>query len=82
MYKRETHDAAVVLKTMARNTGSGDVILMHDLSHSSVSAALRLVDQLQQQGYCFVTVSELAQLTGTALEPGTVYQRFWPGGEN
>ena len=77
-----THDAAAVLKTMARNTGGGDVILMHDLSHSSVTAALRLVDQLQQQGYCFVTVSELARLTGTELAPGAVYERFRPGGEN
>ena len=71
-----THDAGAVLRTMARNTGSGDIILMHDLSRSSVDAALELVDDLQSKGYCFVTVSELAALTGTALTPGQVYSDF------
>lgn len=76
-----THDASAVLKTMARKTGSGDIILMHDLSSSSVTAALRLVDQLQQEGYSFVTVSELARLTGTELTPGKVLKRFEMTGE-
>lgn len=76
-----THDASAVLKTMARKTGNGDIILMHDLSNSSVTAALKLVDQLQQEGYCFVTVSELARLTGTELTPGKVVERFQSAGE-
>ena len=71
-----THDAGAVLRTMARDTGNGDVILMHDLSESSVQAALKLVDDLQRAGYCFVTVSELAALTGTELVPGQVYSGF------
>ena len=62
--------------TMAREAGDGDVILMHDLSQSSVEAALRLVELLEEKGYCFVTVSELAVLRGTELEPGNVYTDF------
>lgn len=70
------HDSGRVLETMATEAGSGDVILMHDMSKSSVSAALALVSRLQKQGYVFVTVSELAVLTGTKLEPGNVYENF------
>lgn len=71
-----SHDSSQVLETMAENAGSGDVILMHDMSKSSVSAALALVSRLQKQGYVFVTVSELATLTGTKLEPGKIYENF------
>lgn len=71
-----SRDAGAVLRTMAVETGNGDVILMHDMSKSSVQAALRLVDQLQEEGYEFVTVSELAALGGVALNPGEVYEEF------
>ena len=71
-----SHDAGAVLHTMAREAGDGDIILMHDLSKSSVEAALRLVDLLEEKGYCFVTVSELAALRGMQLEPGEVYTDF------
>ncbi len=70
-----SHDASAVLHTMARST-NGDIILMHDMSKSSVQAALELVDTMQEKGYCFVTVSELAALTGTELVPGAVYKHF------
>lgn len=71
-----THDAGAVLHTMARSAGDGDIILMHDLSKSSVEAALRLVELLEEEGYCFVTVSELAALRGQAMTPGNVYTDF------
>ena len=34
------------------------------------------LDALKLQGYEFVTVTELARLTGQAIEPGKVYMRF------
>jgi len=54
----------------------GSIILMHDLSEDSVRAALQAVDELQAEGYEFCTVSELAAMTGKALEPGSVYSSF------
>ncbi len=72
------HDVQQVLQTMAKRTGDGDIILMHDMSHSSVEAALRLVDEMQARGYVFVTVSELAALSGKTLTPGAVYSSFCP----
>lgn len=71
-----SHNASAVEHTMAVQSGSGDVILMHDMSKSSVEAAFRLVDELQAKGYVFVTVSELAALTATELTPGQVYESF------
>ena len=73
-----SHNAGAVLETMADNAGDGDIILMHDMWNSSVEAALALVDRLQARGYCFVTVSELATLSGRQLEAGVVYEDF-PG---
>lgn len=37
----------------------GAIILMHDIYKSSVKAALKIIDKLQEEGYKFVTVDEL-----------------------
>ena len=37
----------------------GDIILLHDVYESSVDAALRIVDYLQEEGYELVTVDQL-----------------------
>ena len=71
-----THDARQVLSAMAKEAGDGDVILMHDMSKSSVDAALRLIDELQEKGVCFVTVSELAERKGVSMTAGSVYEDF------
>jgi len=51
----------------------GAIILMHDSVAQSVDAALQIVDQLQAQGYTFVTVEELLRLHGVTPEPGVFY---------
>ena len=71
-----THDAQVIGQTVVKKVRSGDVILLHDMSDSSVEAALSIVDELKAQGFRFVTVSELAKRKGVTIEPGKVYQRF------
>lgn len=71
-----THDASGIRRQVLEQVRSGDVILLHDMSDSSVEAALAIVDALKLQGYEFVTVTELARLTGQAIEPGKVYMRF------
>lgn len=70
------HDAAVVETAVISQVRSGDVILLHDLSDSSVDAALSIVDKLQEEGFRFVTVSELAQLRGISPQPGETYRNF------
>lgn len=73
-----THQAGKVEKAVLDKVNDGDVVLLHDMSESSVEAALFIVDALQERGFRFVTVSELAQIRGTVLEPGKTYNRFPP----
>lgn len=56
----------------------GDVILIRHMSDETVDAAISLVDQLQKQGYQFVTVSELAKLRRVKVHPGKSYTSFPP----
>lgn len=48
-----------VVKRVLKEAEDGDIILMHDIFPSSVSAALEIVDALTREGYTFVTINEL-----------------------
>ena len=71
-----TTDAAAVERAVLEKVRDGDVILLHDMSNSSVEAALAIVDAMLAEGYIFCTASELARLRGVTPEPGRVYSRF------
>ena len=71
-----SHDAQVIEDAVVESVRDGDVILLHDMSDSSVEAALAIVDELKEQGFTFVTVTELARLKGVTIEPGRVYTGF------
>jgi peptidoglycan/xylan/chitin deacetylase (PgdA/CDA1 family) len=75
-----THSTAAIEQAVLKQVKNGDIILLHDMSDSSVKAALDIVDALLKQDYEFVTVSELARLRGIKPKPGVTYQRF-PGME-
>ena len=70
------HDTAAIVSAVVEQAKDGDVILLHDMSDPSVTAALRIVDLLEARGFRFVTVSELAEIKGIALKPGKIYSRF------
>lgn len=72
------HDAAAVEAAVVSQVQDGDVILLHDLSDSSVDAALSIIDRLQEAGFTFVTVGKLAALRNTPLEHGKIYTHFPP----
>lgn len=69
-------DSACVARRILEQAQPGSIILMHDLSESSVAAAEIVIDTLQNRGYSFVTVSELAELAHTQLVPGESYCSF------
>lgn len=73
-----TNDTDLIYRRLLEQTGDGDVILLHDMSDSSVDAALALIDQLTEQGYKFLTVSQLAMLRLQQLKPGESYAAFNP----
>jgi len=71
-----TNDARAVEASVLETVRDGDVILLHDMTDSSVKAALSIMDKLQAQGFRFVTVSELASTRGITPEPGRQYAYF------
>ena len=48
-----------IVGRVLNDTEEGDIILMHDYYQTSVEAALQVVDELQREGYAFVTVEEI-----------------------
>ena len=71
-----TRDTAAIETAVLKNIRDGDIVLLHDMTTSSVQAALDIVDTLMEENFEFVTVSELAKLRNTRLKPGQVYTRF------
>lgn len=65
-------------QAVVKHVSDGDVILLHDMSDSSVTAALHIIDQLAAQGYQFVTASQLAALKGCIPKAGKTYTHFPP----
>lgn len=54
-----TTDVDKIVSHVVNNVRDGDIILLHDIYSTSVSAALRIVDELLARGYVFVTVDEI-----------------------
>lgn len=73
-----TSDTAAVEKAVLGNIRDGDIVLLHDMSASSVRAALDIVDVLQSRGVVLVTVSEMAKLRRIHLQPGKTYRSLPP----
>ena len=71
-----TSDRDLIYQRIMSKTQDGDVILLHDMSESSVQAALMAVDTLQARGYQFLTVSQLAMLRLTHLQSGGSFSAF------
>ncbi len=76
------HDPDAIQKAVMRRVKDGDIILLHDMSVSSVQAALSIVDALHDEGFQLVTASELARLRSLRPKPGQVYTRFPAKDEN
>lgn len=71
-----TQNADEVAQMVLNQVQDGDIILLHDMSDSSVDAALHIVDKLKEDGWQFVTVSQLARLREINILPGRSYQSF------
>lgn len=68
-----------VERSVLQNISVGDIVLVHDMSASSVQAALDIADALRTQGFTLVTISKLATLRNAHLKPGKIYRKFPPG---
>lgn len=54
-----TRNTDLIVQRVLEEVEDGDIILLHDYYDSSVEAAFRIIDELQEQGYEFVTVDKL-----------------------
>lgn len=55
----KTSNSDVITKRVVDKVQENDIILLHDASESSVKAAFKIIDELQAEGYTFVTVDEI-----------------------
>jgi peptidoglycan/xylan/chitin deacetylase (PgdA/CDA1 family) len=67
------HDTALVKKRVLAGAKPGYIILLHDVRPTSVAAVPDILKTLSNQGYAFVTISELY---GGELNPGDKYPAF------
>lgn len=52
-------NVSCIVSTVCAKARENDIILMHDQYKTTVTAALKIVDELMEEGYEFVTVDEL-----------------------
>lgn len=71
-----TNDTAAIETAVLDKVKDGDIILLHDMTVSSVRAALDIVDTLLEEDFEFVTVSELVRIRNAKLKAGQVYTCF------
>jgi len=72
----ESLNSEAVVEQTTDAVYDGAIVLMHDIHPSTVEAVPEVVDELREEGYEFVTVSELAELRGVELEDGETYFGF------
>lgn len=70
----KSRNADAVCEAIINDAFDGAIVLMHDIYGSTVDGALRAIDLLREDGYEFVTVSELFRRRGIELENGRVYR--------
>lgn len=71
-----TSDVMAIDAAVVEQVKDGDIVLLHDMTDSSVDAALAIIDHLQALGFTFVTVSELVRIRRVTVKPGKVYDSF------
>ena len=71
-----TNDTAAIETAVLNKIQDGDIVLLHDMTESSVNAALAIVDQLLEEDFEFVTVSQLVHIRQAKLVPGREYTAF------
>lgn len=64
-----------VYNAILKNTGDGEIILLHDLHKTSVEGAIKAMKVMQAGDYEFLTVTELLSRDGEAPQPNKSYNK-------
>ena len=62
-----------VANEIIEHAHDGAIVLVHDIYKSSVDGALLAMEELEKEGYAFVTITEMAELRGIDLDYQTSY---------
>ena len=71
-------DTQLIIDMCISNAEDGKIILCHDMYESTYEAMQYLIPYLIEQGYQFVTLSELFEYSGTSAVSGKVYRYVQP----
>ncbi len=77
-----TNDTAAIETAVLKNVRDGDIVLLHDMSASSVKAALDIADTLMEEDFQLVTVSEMAKRRSVRIQSGQIYTALPPKEQN
>ena len=71
----ESRNVNKILKVAFGSDGikNGSIVLMHDIYETTVTAAIKMMDRLIEEGYTFVTVPEMLMARKGKITPGTMY---------
>lgn len=69
----KTRNAAKTVQSVLGHVQDGDIVLMHELYPQTADAVAVIIPALAEQGFQFVTISELAQFRGGMVNGGLYY---------
>ena len=67
------HNSKKIAARVMRDVDDGDIILMHDIYRATANSLEKVIPELLEEGYQFVTVSELLYYKGVEMKAGNVY---------
>lgn len=67
-------DSNKIANHIIQRAKDGDIILLHDIYQTSVDAAFKVIDTLEQRGFNFVTINELLTRNGVEPHAGEVFR--------
>lgn len=73
-YDWKYKDANIISEHIINRAEDGDIILLHDIYSTSVEAAFKVIDSLQEKGFSFVTVDELIRRNNIQPEASQVFR--------
>ncbi len=65
-----------IKEKIVKNAHDGAIVLLHDIYEESVMGAFLAMEELEKEGYAFVTISEMVELKGIELDYDSVYYQF------
>lgn len=69
-------DQNTIANYIISNAHDGAIVLLHDLYETSVDGALQAMEQLEKEGYAFVTIEEMARIKGLTLNTEENYYQL------